>query len=524
MARIPGTGGRRSRYDHPVSPETSSGLVLQEPGPSKKLRSRHVTMITLGGIIGASLFVGSANIIKSVGPAATLSYLIGGLLVFLAMRMLGEMAAARPAVGSFMEYARVGLGNWAAYIVGWLYWYFWVGVIAYEAVVGGGMLNAWFPALPAWAGSLILLAIFVTTNLISLRSFGETEFWLASIKVVAIVVFLVVGALFAFGLWPNATISIDNLWVNDGFMPNGFGVVISSVALVLFSYFGTEIAVMAAAESENPAKGIRQAAHTVIWRVMLFYVGAVLVIVTIVPWDELPSPDVIAPFSYVFDLFGVPGAETIMSIVIFTAVISVLNSGTYSASRMFAALAEQRLAPRAVAKRSKRGVPVLAVIASTIGGLVATVVNFLAPSSGIYEFIMNSTGLVALFVYVFIAVTQWRLRSRMTQEERDALTLKVWLFPWLNVLVILGAIGIVGIMLTTEGGRTQVLTSFIAAGALVLFWPIVRRNLKAAGIRDGDAADPALAGAPAAAEAGPLRAAAEVDEEEQRAAGRAEHQ
>lgn len=444
----------------------------------KKLRTRHVTMITLGGIIGASLFVGSANIVRATGPAATLSYLIGGMLVFLAMRMLGEMASARPAVGSFMEYARVGLGDWAAYIVGWLYWYFWVGVIAYEAVVGGGMINTWFPAIPPWVGSLVLLATFVTTNLISLRSFGETEFWLASIKVLAIVVFLGAGLLYTLGLWPGQGLSVDNLWSHGGFMPQGLGAVVSSVALVLFSYFGTEIAVMAAAESENPAKGIRQAANTVIWRVMMFYVGGVLVIVTVVPWDKLPSPDVIAPFSYVFEKFGVPGAETIMTLVIFTAVISVLNSGTYSASRMFAALAEKRLAPAAVARRTSRGVPALAVVASTVGGLVATIVNFVAPGSGIYDFIMNSTGLVALFVYVFIAVTQWRLRARMTADERAGLQLKMWLFPWLNVVLIAAAIGIVAIMLRTDAGRTQVITSFLAAGVLVLFWPLVRRRLR----------------------------------------------
>lgn len=446
------------------------------PAPVK-LRSRHVTMITLGGIIGASLFVGSANIIRSTGPAAIVSYLIGGLFVFLAMRMLGEMAAARPTVGSFMEYARVGLGNWAAYLVGWLYWYFWVGVIAYEAVVGGGMIAAWFPAIPDWAGSLFLLAVFVATNLISVRTFGETEFWLASIKVIAIVVFLVVGVLFVLGLWPSAEFSVHNLWAHGGFAPNGTGVVLSSVALVLFSYFGTEIAVMAAAESENPAKGIRQASGTVIWRVLLFYVGAIFVIVTAVPWNQLPDPAVIAPFSYVFSLFGVPGAEVIMSIVIFTAVISVLNSGTYSASRMFAALSEQHLAPAIAAKRTRNGVPVFAVFASTVGGLIATLVNFIAPSSGIYDFIMNSTGLVALFVYVFIAVTQWRTRLKMSEEERAGLKLKVWFFPWLNVVVVLGALGIVGIMMTTESGRTQVWTSLIATAALVLFWPLVRKKI-----------------------------------------------
>ncbi|MCR8669995.1 amino acid permease [Agrococcus sp. HG114] len=462
-----------SRDDRAVSAHTPADAAV-----GKKLRSRHVTMIALGGIIGASLFVGSANVILAAGPAAILSYLGGGLIVFLAMRMLGEMAAVRPAVGSFMEYARVGLGDWAAYIVGWLYWYFWVGVIAYEAVVGGGMLNAWFPALPDWAGSLILLAIFVTTNLISLRAFGETEFWLASIKVVAIVVFLAAGLLFALGLWPESTMSVSNLWEHGGFMPNGFGVVISSIALVLFAYFGAEIAVMAAAESEDPAKGVKQAANTVIWRVMLFYVGAVLVIVMVVPWNQLPTPDVIPPFAYVFGLLGIPFAEEIMTLVIFTAVISVLNSGTYSASRMFAALSEQKLAPAIMSKRSKRGVPTFAVLASTAGGLVATLVNFIAPSSGIYEFIMNSTGLVALFVFVFIAVTQWRLRVKMTPEEQAALKLKVWLFPVLNIVLIAAAIGIVVIMLGTESGRAQVLTSFIAAGALAVFWPVVRRKLQ----------------------------------------------
>ncbi|MDN6461070.1 MAG: amino acid permease, partial [Corynebacterium flavescens] len=283
----------------------------------KKLASRHVTMITLGGIIGASLFVGSGNIIRNIGPAAILSYLLGGLLVFFAMRMLGEMAAARPSIGSFMEYARVGLGDWAAYLVGWLYWYFWVGVLAYEAVLGGETLPHWFSFLPSWAWSMILLLIFISTNAISVRTFGEIEFWLASIKVIAIVVFLVAGTLFAFGLWPNAEISVSNLWDHGGFAPNGVTVALTGVAIVIFSYFGTEIAVMAAAESEDPAKGINQATNTIIWRILLFFVGAVTVIVAVVPWNELPDPTSVAtaPFTYVFSLLGLPGAAMIMQLV-----------------------------------------------------------------------------------------------------------------------------------------------------------------------------------------------------------------
>ncbi len=437
-------------------------------------------MITLGGIIGASLFVGSGNVIRSVGPAAIISYLIGGLLVFLAMRMLGEMAAARPAIGSFMEYARVGLGNWAAYLVGWLYWYFWVGVLAYEAVLGGETMQSWFPAVPSWAWSLMLLAIFVGTNLISVRTFGEVEFWLASIKVLAIVVFLVGGVLFALGFWPGATNSVSNLWDHGGFAPNGVGIALTGVALVIFSYFGTEIAVMAAAESEDPAKGIKQATTTVIWRILLFFVGAVLVIVTIIPWDELPAPTNVAnaPFTIVFTKFGLPGAAMIMQLIIFTAVISVLNSGLYSASRMFSALAQQGFAPKIMTKKSRRGVPVAALLASTVGGVIATIVNFAAPGSGIFDFIMNSAGLVALFVYVFIALTQMRMRQKMSPEEVSGLKLKMWLHPWLNILLIAAIVAILIVMLTSESGRTQVWTSLVATGVLVACWPFVRRNLK----------------------------------------------
>lgn len=447
-------------------------------GP-KKLRSRHITMIALGGIIGASLFVGSGNVVRAVGPAAVISYLIGGLLVFLAMRMLGEMAAARPAIGSFMEYARVGLGEWAGYLVGWLYWYYWIGVIAFEAVVGGSVLGGWFPAVPQWVFSVVLLLFFTATNLVSARSFGEVEYWLASIKVAAIIVFLAVGTLFAFGLWPKASFSIPNLWQHGGFAPNGWWPVLSGVAIVIFSYFGTEIAVMAAAESEDPAKGVRRAVVTVIWRILLFFVGGVLLIVTIVPWNQLPNPKQEGPFAHAFTLFGLPGAGLVMNAVVLTAACSVLNSGLYSAGRMFSALAEKRLAPRVVAKKSKSGVPAVAVAACTIGGYIAVLVNFVAPDSGIFDFIMNSAGLVALFVYSFIAFTQMRMRHKMTPEERAGLKLKMWLHPWLGILTVAGVAAIIVVMLLTDdSARTQVWTSIVSLAVIAAFWPLVRRQLR----------------------------------------------
>ncbi|MFF0145708.1 gamma-aminobutyrate:proton symporter (AAT family) [Amycolatopsis sulphurea] len=452
-------------------------------GGGKKLRSRHITMIALGGIIGASLFVGSGNVVRSVGPAAVVSYLLGGLLVFLAMRMLGEMAAARPAIGSFMEYARAGLGDWAGYLVGWLYWYYWIGVIAFESVVGGSVLNGWFPAVPQWVFSVVLLLVFTTTNLVSARSFGEVEYWLAGIKVAAIVVFLSVGTLFAFGLWPKAHFALPNLWAHGGFAPSGWWPVLSGVAIVIFSYFGTEIAVMAAAESEDPARGVRQAVSTVIWRILLFFVGGVLLIVTIVPWNELPDPQQEGPFAHAFALFGLPGAGLVMNAVVLTAACSVLNSGLYSAGRMFSALAEQGLAPRFVARKSKAGVPAVAVLASTIGGYVAVVVNFVAPDSGIFDFVMNSAGLVALFVYTFIACTQMRMRQKMTPEQRAGLKLRMWLHPWLGILTVTGVVAIVAVMLLTDDdARTQVWTSIVSLAVIAAFWPLVRRHLRRRGV------------------------------------------
>lgn len=478
-----------------MSEPHNSGADTDNAAGGGKLRNRHITMITLGGIIGASLFVGSGNVIRSTGPAAILSYLIGGLLVFLAMRMLGEMSARRPAVGSFMEYANESLGGWAAYLVGWLYWYFWVGVIAYEAVVGGGIMSGWFPAIPTWLWSLLLVIAFIGTNILSVRVFGEVEFWLASIKVITIVVFLVVGALFVLGAWPNATNSVSNLWDHGGFMPMGFSAVMIGVATVIFSYFGTEIAVMASAESVDPARGINQATRTVIWRIMLFFVGGVLIIVTAVPWDELPDPDTIAPFAHVYGLFGLPGASAIMTIVLFTAVISVLNSGLYSASRMFASLADKGYAPALIRKRSKTNVPVAALIASSLGALAAVVANFTVPASGIFDFIMNSGGLVALFVYVFIALAQWRMRLKLSPAEREALTLKSWLTPILNIFLIIVVIGVVVIMLLSEDGRAQVWTSLVATAVLFAVWPLVKRRLNARGIDTSPAMDQRAAAA-----------------------------
>ncbi|CAG7844923.1 GABA permease [Pseudoclavibacter triregionum] len=445
------------------------------PEGVKPLRQRHVTMIALGGIIGASLFVGSGQVIRDVGPAAILSCALGGLLVVLVMRMLGEMATTRPAVGSFMEYARIGPGPWAGYSIGWLSWYFWVGVIAFEAVVAGDVLHGWLPDAAAWLLAAISLLVLAATNLISLRSFGETEFWLASIKVATIIVFLIVGALFVLGLWPNATFAVPNLWQQEGgFMPNGIQAVIAGVAVVIFSYFGTEIATMAGAESDDPARGIKRATNSVIWRIMLFYVGGVTLLVMMIPWAT--SSKTPGPFVQAFEMFGIPYAGLVIQIVVLTAAISVLNSGIYSASRMPMALSHKSFAPKALGRRSGHGVPTWAVLVTSVVVLAIVAINYALPK-GAFDFIMNSAGAVALFVYAFIAVTQMVLRNRMPKSVQDKLQLRMWLHPWGAILVMAMVAGVVVVMLVlSDDSRQQVLLSLGCFALLLVLWRLVHRT------------------------------------------------
>ena len=240
----------------------------------KGLRQRHLAMIAIGGVIGAGLFVGSGAVIAEVGPGAFITYALTGVLIIMVMRMLGEMAAANPATGSFADYARQALGGWAGFSVGWLYWYFWVIVVGFEAVAGAGILQRWVP-LPLWVLSLVLMLLMTATNLYSVRSYGEFEYWFAGVKVATIVIFIVLGTLFVFGLWPGKSMDFSNLTAHGGFFPHGTGALFSGIVVVIFSMVGAEIATIAAAESDEPERAIVRATNSVVLRVIVFFVGSI---------------------------------------------------------------------------------------------------------------------------------------------------------------------------------------------------------------------------------------------------------
>src|SRR5919199_2792365 len=254
------------------------------------------------------------------GPATILTYLLTGAILVLIMRMLGEMAVAQPSVGSFSDYSRMALGNWAGFSVGGLYWYFWAIVVGFEATAAAGILGQYVPGIPPWLISLILILLLTATNLYSVGSYGEFEFWFASIKVAAIIIFIVLAILFIIGVLPGGGMGLSNLYDEGGFFPNGSLVMFSGVVTVIFAFVGAEIVTIAAAESNEPERGVARATNQVIYRILLFYVGSVFFLAAVVPWHTKFAAEVIkSPFTIAFQKMGIPFAPTLMNLVVLTA-------------------------------------------------------------------------------------------------------------------------------------------------------------------------------------------------------------
>jgi GABA permease len=441
---------------------------MAEPTELKRgLKQRHLTMIAIGGVIGAGLFVGSGVVINQTGPAAFLSYAVTGVLIVLVMRMLGEMATANPSTGSFADYARKALGGWAGFSVAWLYWYFWVIVVGFEAVAGAKIITFWFDA-PLWILSLGLMVLMTATNLVSVGSYGEFEYWFAGIKVFAIMVFLVLGTLYVVGLWPNHGTDFSNLTSHGGFLPHGVGAIFSSIVVVVFSMVGAEIATVAAAESHDPEKAIAKATQSVILRVATFFVGSLFLLVCILPWNDTQLGA--SPYVAAFKQMGIPYADQVMNAVVLTAVLSCLNSGLYTASRMLFVLAARREAPMRLITVNRRGVPVWAILASTVVGFISVIAAYVSPKT-VFTFLLNSSGAVILFVYLLIAVSEFVLRRRTPTED---LAVKMWFFP---VLTILAAVGIVAVLVQMglkSDTRSQLVLSLLSWGVVLVLYVVTR--------------------------------------------------
>ncbi|MFF9200638.1 amino acid permease [Streptomyces sp. NPDC014986] len=417
---------------------------------SHGLKQRHLSMIALGGVIGAGLFVGSGAGIAAAGPSIVLAYALSGLLVMLVMRMLGEMSAARPSSGSFSAHAERAIGPWAGFTAGWSYWVLLCTAVGLEGIGAAKIVTGWLPGTPEWAWVALFMVVFCGTNLAAVRNFGEFEFWFAALKVGAITLFLGLGVLAVAGVLPG-TDSPGTSHLTD-FLPNGGeGLVIGLLASV-FAYGGLETVTIAAAESEDPVKGVASAVRTAMWRIALFYVGSMAVIVTLVPWD---SPAVVedGPYVAALDRLGIPGAGELMNVVVLVALLSAMNANIYGASRIGYSLVERGQGPKALGRVSG-GVPRIAVLASCAFGFLCVLLSYWRPDD-VFSWLLNMIGAVILVVWIFIAVSQLRLRRRLEREAEGKPAVLMWAYPWLTWVALAGMAAVLVLMAREPGTRAQ---------------------------------------------------------------------
>jgi GABA permease len=455
---------------------------------SRSLRPRHVAMITIGGIIGAGLFVGSSVAIVAAGPAIIFSYILTGLLVLLIMRMLGEMAVDMPQVRSFTEFTRAALGNWAGFSVGWLYWYFWAIVIPVEAIAGAGIIQRWLP-LPMWEIGTALMLLMTCVNLMSARAYGEFEFWFSSIKVAAILTFIVVVGAHAFGFRSPTGPTFSTLVNDGGFAPKGAFAVLAAVTTVIWSMMGAEVVTIAAAESPEPARAVARMTSTIISRILIFYVLSIFVIVSTVPWTHVVSGQ--SPFTLALDGIHFPYASEFMAAVILTAVLSCLNSSFYVASRVLFVLASRGDAPRALVKTNARHVPARAVLLASAVGFTGVVAAILSPSV-VFAFLVNASGAIIVVIYLMIGLSEVQTRRARERAGLPAPTLPMWWFPWLSYVAIAGMLTVLIAMAFTPSHRAEFWTSAVSIAVALLAYRIFRYG-RDSGVPKSPAAQPQAA-------------------------------
>ena len=385
---------------------------------ARNLRNRHIQLIAIGGTIGVGLFLGSGKAIHTAGPGLLLAYAVGGVAIFFIMRALGELLTYRPVAGSFATYAEEFCGPLPGFITGWSYWFAWVVTVMAEITAIGVYAALWWPTVPQWLPALIALVVLYGANLLAVRVFGELEFWFALIKVVTIVALMVAGlAVLVFHAGAlGRTASFSNLWTQGGFMPRGILPVLLALQIVMFAYEGVELIGVTAGEAENPAVVLPRATNGIIARILIFYIGALLVIMSLVPWSELDPKA--SPFVFVFGKLGLPGAASIINLVVITAAASSCNSGLFSTGRMLWTLGQRGQAPRAFGALNQRRVPAAGIHASFAVMLVGVALNYLVPER-VFT-IVTSVALVGTFwTWAIILISHANYR-RMVAEGRAA--------------------------------------------------------------------------------------------------------
>lgn len=468
---------------HTVSPPAQAGGLRLE------LKTRHLTMMGLGSAIGAGLFLGTGVGIQAAGPAVILAYLVAGAITVCVMQMLAEMVASRPSSGTFSTYAEQAFGPWAGFAVGWLYWFMMIMIMAVEITGASAIIANWLGVSP-WIPALAAILLFTAVNFAAVRNYGEFEFWFALIKVAVIVAFLVLGTLLWLGVLPGTDfVGLSNV-AEVGFMPNGWGGVATALLAVAFAFGGIEMVTIAAAESEQPETAVHSAIRSIIWRISIFYVGSVILIALLLPYEQIDGAEDASesPFTAVLHLANIPGAVGIMEAVIVVALLSACNTQIYGSSRFLHNLAERGDAPSFFRATDARGVPLRGVVVSVIFGFVAVALQYWNPP-GLLPFLLNAVGGCLVVIWFVIAFSFIRLHPRL-KRNGELTHVRMWapsVLPWATVVL---AAAIVALMATTPDGRFQILAVAVVVGVITLVGVIYtstatfRRNAAAAAERN----------------------------------------
>ncbi|CFQ94463.1 amino acid permease [Yersinia enterocolitica] len=445
---------------------------LQESTLKRGLKNRHIQLIALGGAIGTGLFLGIAQTIKMAGPSVILGYAIGGFIAFLIMRQLGEMVVEEPVAGSFSHFAYKYWGDFAGFLSGWNYWAMFILVGMAELTAVGIYIQYWWPEIPTWVSAAVFFVLINAINLINVRMYGETEFWFAIIKVVAIIGMIVFGAyLLASGAGgPDA--SITNLWAQGGFMPHGLSGLVMAMAVIMFSFGGLEMVGITAAEAEDPQHSIPKATNQVVYRILIFYIGSLGVLLSLYPWGKVVEGG--SPFVMIFHALDSNLVATILNVVVLTAALSVYNSGVYCNSRMLFGLASQGNAPKLLTKVNKRGVPILSIALSALATSAGVVINYVMPGKA-FELLMALVVSTLVINWVMICLAHLKFRAAKTREGVEPRFKALW-YPYGNYLCLVFLSLILVIMYLTDGIQISVLMMPVWVALLWCGFMLTRRQ------------------------------------------------
>lgn len=416
-------------------------------GLHRGLKNRHIQLIALGGAVGTGLFLGSASVIKSAGPAVILGYAIAGFIAFLIMRQLGEMVVEEPVAGSFSHFAYKYWGNFAGFASGWNYWVLYVLVAMAELSAVGKYIQFWYPEFPTWASAAIFFVVINAINLTNVKVFGEMEFWFAIIKVVAVIGMILFGGwlLFSGNAGPQA--SLTNLWSQGGFLPHGMTGLVMMMAIIMFSFGGLELVGITAAEADNPQESIPKATNQVLWRILIFYIGSLAVLLSLMPWTRVTEET--SPFVLIFHELGDAFVANALNVVILTAALSVYNSCVYCNSRMLFGLAQQGNAPKALLNVDKRGVPVATILVSAVATALCVLINYLMPGEA-FGLLMSLVVSALVINWAMISLAHMKFRKKKDQQGVTT-RFKAVLYPFGNWLCLVFMAAVLVIMAMTPG-------------------------------------------------------------------------